>query len=270
MQQKTVSALFRIEGGPADEGVLDIYDAANTIYGLARALNIVSHAFANDDEIRKRADNAHGAHTYIHSSIKGCFEEKVDIRFEAGRAAKLGPSVLVSNFWDYLLLSWSSAVGVEYQPTTAHVRRSLRKNEDFTYEIADALETPMLHMQKSIARDNDVKIMLNRPKVGDVLTFDTSSLAFVTVRDEKTHKSWISGNVTKFNVLSDFGRLYSDEDERVLSFRLAHPDDQKMRSLAVNSMQEVVQGLPGKLRFEVSPVVSAQGIVKRYIVHSIR
>lgn len=54
MNEKEVSLILRIEGGIADEGLLDAYDAANTIYGLARAINLISHAFSNKEEVRKR------------------------------------------------------------------------------------------------------------------------------------------------------------------------------------------------------------------------
>jgi hypothetical protein len=44
--EKDISALIRIEGGIADDGKIDIYDAAGFINGLARSINIVAHAFA--------------------------------------------------------------------------------------------------------------------------------------------------------------------------------------------------------------------------------
>jgi hypothetical protein len=79
--EKELSANVRVEGGIADKGVLDMYDAAGLIHGLARSLNIVAHSFANDEEIRSRANTATGVQTLIHSSKKGCFEEKIDVRF---------------------------------------------------------------------------------------------------------------------------------------------------------------------------------------------
>lgn len=45
MEVKEVNLILRLEGGVADEGLLDIYDAANTITGLARAVNLVAHFF---------------------------------------------------------------------------------------------------------------------------------------------------------------------------------------------------------------------------------
>lgn len=266
---QTITAIFRIEGGTSDEGRLDIYDAADTINGLARALNIVTHAYANSDAVRKRADNAHGANTYIHSSTKGCFEEKIDIVFDHKTATKLGPSVLSANYWDYLAMSWSAASGKSYTPTTSRTKRLVEKNPDFPFLIADALESPLQNLHKAIAKDQSVNIYLERPRVGDLINFNVSTLGFVTTREENKNQFTIEGNVTKFNVLSDFGRFFSDHDNRVMSFRLAS-ENKTMQKLALQSMQDFVNNEGGKVELDVTPVLSAQSVIKRYVVHALR
>ena len=79
---KDLTMLFRVEGGTADEGRLDLHDASMTLLGLARAVNITTHAFANENDLRTRANAAKGAQAFVHSSRKGCFEEQIDIVFE--------------------------------------------------------------------------------------------------------------------------------------------------------------------------------------------
>ncbi|WP_155627819.1 hypothetical protein [Burkholderia vietnamiensis] len=269
MSEKELSLVIRIEGGTADEGLLDVYDAANTIYGLARAVNLVSHAFGNDEEVRKKNRSAQGASAFIHSSKKGCFEEQVDVRFEEKIVEKIGSSVIVNNFWDYLVWAWSHSVGIEYEPQTPRVKKISEHNDLFIYEIADALEIPMQYMHKSIARDNEVKVYLNRPRVGDELTLSAGTLDYVSVREEQTDTEYIVGNVTRVNVLSHFGRLFSDAENRVISYELKNPDDRRVRGLALKSMQAHNEGNPGKVYLKVSKIVSAQGVVKRYIVHDI-
>jgi hypothetical protein len=269
MEEKVISAVLRIEGGLADNGILDIYDASSTIYGMARATNIIAHSFANQEEVRTRASSAHGSQTFIHSSKKGCFEEQIDIRFDQSVVSKMGHSVLANNFWDYMVCSWAAAIGLPQDPMTPYVQKILKQDEDFFHVIADALETPMQKIHEPIKRESEVKIFLSRPRIGDVLTLNQDSLDYVTVREEQEKTSYIVGNVTRYNVLSDFGRLYSDAEGRVISFRLAHRDDARVRSLAIKSMQDIAQDEEGKINFKVSGVVSAQGVVKRYIVHDI-
>ena len=267
--ERELSAIVRVEGGLADEGLLDMYDAANMIHGLARALNIVAHAFANDQEIRSRANSAAGIKTLIHSSKKGCFEERIDIRFSAEVASQLGPSVVVNNFWDYLTFSWSAAVGKSHSPQSSNLRKIVQAEDFFESEIADALESAMLDVHKPIFHDRRTKIFLERPRVGDILQLNENTLDFVTTREEKARIFSIVGNVTRYNVLSDFGRLYSNREKRVIPFRLMNAHEAEMRTLIVESMRLHVLGLPNKLKFLVSEVVTSTGLVKRYMVHQV-
>lgn len=266
---KKVSLILRIEGGFADNGILDIYDAADTIYGLARATNIIAHSFANEEKVRTRASSAQGSQTFIHSSKKGCFEEQIDIKFDHTVVKKMGHSVLANNFWDYMTCSWSAAIGKPQDPTTTYVQRLLTKDKDFLYVMSEVLEKPMQKIHEPIKRESEVKIILMRPRIGDILTLDQASLDYVTVRDKQESTSYIVGNVTRYNVLSDFGRLYSDKEGRVISFSMANRNDARVRSLAIKSMQEKAHDEEGKMNFKVSAVVSAQDVVKRYIVHDI-
>lgn len=269
MSSKEIKLTLRVEGGVADEGVLDIYDAAGTIYGLARSVNMVAHSLANDGEVKKKNKIARGVKTVIHSSIKGCFEEQVGIQFEEKFVNSVGPSVFSNVFWDYLRWTWNGAVGIEWEPTTAYVRALAKRKDVLIDEISDALETPMQHLHKSIASDSTVKIFINRPKVSDILTFDKETLDYVTTREESTETEYIVGNITRSNVLSVFGRLFSDEEERVVSFSFADGENRRVRDLAIKSMQEHEKESKGKMNLLVSKVINAHGVVKRYIVHDI-
>jgi hypothetical protein len=267
---KEVSAIIRVEGGTADEGMLEIYDAASMIHGVARAINIVAHSFSTDEqEIRVKAHTARGVKTLLHSSKKGCFEEQVDIVFSQKLASRIGPSVIVSNFWDYLMYCWSAAIGNDYDPTSSHLRKITSKDEDFFYIIGDALESAMQDVHKPISRDSKVKIYLARPRVGDVLQFNKESLAYITTRIEESEMLTFTGNVTRFNVLSDFGRLYSNKENRIVSFKLAEKNNKAMQKSVVQSMQDRIAEKGGKLKFHASQVLGSQGLVKRYVVHDI-
>ncbi|WP_206201813.1 hypothetical protein, partial [Pseudomonas viridiflava] len=81
--------------------------------------------------------------------------------------------------------------------------------------------------------DDKVKIFFNRPRVGDALALDTDTLDYVTIRDVQAESVNIVGNVTKLSVLSHFGRLFSDEERKVVSFALAHLDDHRLKGLSL-------------------------------------
>ncbi|MCO4199403.1 hypothetical protein M2R28_06830 [Aeromonas hydrophila] len=269
MPSKDISIIIRIEGGIADDGMLDVYDAADTISGIARSINIIAHAFGNDEKIRKQGQAAHGSHTYIHSSKKGCFEERIDVRFDEKICSKIGGSIISNAFWDYLSWTWSYTLGEERQPTTPYVRKIAEKKDLFVDEVANVLESPIHDMHKSISRDNNVKVYINRPKVGDILTLNTETLDYVTTREERAEQEYIIGNITRTSVTSHFGRLFSDEENRILSFEFANQDDRRAKDLALRSMREYNQGLDGKFHLKVSKILNARGTVKRYIVHDL-
>lgn len=267
----TVIARIEVEGGTADKGLLDIHDAAHMTLGLARAVNIVAHGFANNDESRTRAKTATGSQTFIRAAQKGCFEEQIEVHFFPQTIAKIGASVIVKNFWDYLEFCWSHAVGREYKAATPFVTNRSDQETGEIFELGDALETPMQELHAPITRDENMKISLIRQRIGNVLTLNRETHDYVFVREIESNKLNVSANVTKFNMLSGFGRFYSDVDQRVMSFGLVDPNDQEMQSLMINSMKERIDGKSdGKLTMVVTRTVSAQGVPKKYTVHSAR
>lgn len=266
---KVISLVLRIEGGAANEGLLDVYDAATTINGLARAINLSAHSFANNDEIRKKNQRAEKAKAFIHSSLKGCFEEKVDVFFDDSVIGRIGHSVIGNVFWDYVAWTWNAAAGIEYSPKTPYVKKIQDTNDLFIYEMSDALENPIKLIHRPMKPDSGVMVYINRPRVGDVLDLTEETYDYVSTREEETETEYILGNITRVNILSQFGRLFSDEEGRVVSFELANPDDSRVKGLSLKSMQNHNEGQSGKVHLKVSRVVSAQGVVKRYIIHDI-
>lgn len=269
MTTKDISLIIRIEGGIADEGMLDVYDAADTISGIARSINIVAHAFGNDEKIRRQGQGAHGAHAFIHSSKKGCFEEQIDIQFDEKIVSKIGSSVITNAFWDYLSWTWAYTLGEEKNPSTAYVKKISRNKELFVDEIANVLEAPLRDMHKPISRDKEIAIFINRPRIGDVLKLDAETLDYVTTREEQVDLEYIIGNITRTSVVSEFGRLFSDDENRILSFEFQNPNDRRAKDLALRSMSEFNQGRDGKFYIKVTKVLNARGAVKRYIVHDL-
>lgn len=267
---EAVSFILRIEGGISDDGLLDIYDCANTTLGLARSANLVAHSLANEEEVRKRNQRAEGAKAYIKPPIRGCFEEVVEIRFDSWVVDKIGPSVFKNVFWDYMGWVWNSAAGESFSPETAYVKKISRENQDFIYEISNALEVPLALVHKAILRDDSVKIYLNRPRVGDYAVFDKNTLDYVTIREGVPDVAEFIGNVTRYSALSQYGRLYSSEEGRVISFEFDENVNQAIRNVAIESMRAYENGDGVDYLITASVIVSALGIVKRYIVHNVQ
>lgn len=269
MLNKIISFIFRVEGGSADEGRLDLYDASETMNGLARTLNVVTHAMANDGEIREHAHRATGVKTFIHSSEKGCFEEKIDIDFDKSSVDAIGSSVISKAFFDLLEGTLSVAVGESYDPKTYTLKKLLIENSTILEEIADSIDEAIKKLHRTIKSNPDIKIYFERPRVGDFFELNKETLDFVTTTDETIEQEEITGNITRFNSISDFGRLYSDEVGFIVSFRIAEKNNKRVRLLAVKSMKEMIEGNDGKLKLRVTKILNTKGMVKKYIVHDI-
>lgn len=267
---KTIEFRISYDGGQAAEGFLDIYNAGVSTRGLSRALAITVHAFLNDGEIRRRAERATGAKIYISSPRHGSFEEVVRVVFSADAATTVGLSILAAAFYDFLKWTWSAAVGKQSDPTTPFVRRISERKEPFIGEIATVLETPMQELHRPIEGDPDIKIYVRRPRVGSVVVFDKETLDYVTTRTESEVVENLRGNVTKYNILSGFGRFYSDVELKTVSFDLDQDVSAEEKRLLTWSMDQRSQGNDGKILIDVHRHLNARNELMRYKVLAVR
>ncbi|MFV8834747.1 hypothetical protein ACNSTU_07240 [Aquisalimonas sp. APHAB1-3] len=256
--------------GDAGEGRLDLYDASVSLQGLARALAITTHALANEGEIRKQGDRARGVDIYVSPSRRGSFVEVVTIVFSNQVAQTIGASVLAAATWDLLKWSWSKTVDKEYRPSTPTVRRLEERKEPFIGEIEDALEVPLERFHRPIKKNEDVQISVKRPRGEEVLRLDQDTLASVSLQYDDNISRDIKANVTRYNILSGFGRFYVDGRGATVSFKLADDVPALQKELLTWSMDQANRGNEGKIRFDATTVMSAKGDIKRYIVHEIR
>lgn len=265
-----IGFFIRVEGGDADDGRVNLYDGAKSISGLARSVNLVSHSFANNEDVRTKGDNPKDVKTYIHSSTKGCFEERIDVVFSDKLADKIGPSVIQKNFWDYLIWSWSAAVGREYEPITPYVRRIESENAPYADEIGNALQPAMLELHRLIRENESVTIKLVKLRGQEELEFNEESYQYVSASNKSEEVVYCYGNVTKYNILSGVGRYYDDKQRKIVSFQLLdHNAKQNDESLAVRSMEQRIRGDEGKIRFRGHTLKTARGRLKKFLVDSI-
>lgn len=265
-----IGFFIRVEGGDADDGRVDLYDGAKSISGMARSVNLVSHSFANKEDVRTKGDNPKDVKTYLHSSKKGCFEERVDVVFSDELAKKIGESVIQKNFWDYLVWSWSAALGREYEPATPYVRKIEAENAPYADEIGDALQPAMLEFHRLVREDQKVTIKLVKLRGQEELELNEESYQYVSASSKSESKIYCYGNVTKYNILSGAGRYYDDNERKVVSFLLldhnAKPNDE---ALAVRSMEQRIRGDEGKIRFHGYTLKTSRGRLKKFLVDSI-
>lgn len=159
----------RIEGSTANDGLVPAYDVAKFMDGLSRAVNITTHAFANRQEVKTHGNSARHADIFAYAPRKGCFEQRLCVRLAPQLVDAIGESVIAEHYWDYLSWCWSNAVGEPSEPARSLAKKANSEREEFIYEIADALETPMANLHRPIQSDPKMTVVLERPRVGDIL-----------------------------------------------------------------------------------------------------
>jgi hypothetical protein len=270
IEGKRIEIKLHYDGGTADDGVLNLYDAGTSISGFARALAITTHALLNDGAVRKRAEGAEGAEFYISPSRQGSFLEVITVVITSDAAKAVGLGILGNVFWDFIKLVWSKTVGKEAEPETPKIRRLIDQNPELLDEIGAVLESALQQAHRPIQQDRQIEISIQRPRVGTILTLDTETLAYVTTRAKSDLVVGLIGNVTRYNILSGFGRFYDDVQECTIPFDLEDSLSAKEKRLLTWSMDQRVQGHEGKIAIDVTEITNAKGYIKRYRLHAVR
>lgn len=255
--------------GDAEQGRLDMYDAAVSFQGFAKALSITAHALLNDGEIRRKGHSIQGGELYINPSRKGSFEQIVT--FIITNPESIGASVAAAAFYDLIKWTWSKTLDLVYEPETAHVKKLSERIEPFIGEMEEVLEVPLEQAHRPIKQNPEMVIALKRQRVGEVVRLDAETLKSVSLRTEPEVTENIKGNITRYNILSGYGRFYDDDLERTVSFKVEEDVSSTQKQLLTWSMhyaQESEGG--GKILIDAKRILTARGVVKRYVVSGIR
>jgi len=255
--------------GDAQSGRLEMYDASVSLQGFAKALSITTHALLNDGEIRKKGHSINGAKIYINPSRKGSFEELITLSIEQQAALAIGASVIGAVFYDLLKWTWSKTMEIAYKPETPHVMRLEDRIEPFIGEMEEALEIPLKQAHRPIEQCEEMVVVIKRPRGAELLRFDSETLQSVSVQTEPNTIENITGNVTRYNILSGIGRFYDDELAKTVSFKMPENSTRYQSSLITWSLHNAIDEGQGKLSLSVKRVVSAKGIVRRYLVQGV-
>jgi hypothetical protein len=266
MPQET-KFIIRYTGGSADHSRLDLYDAATSMQGLAKALSITSHAFLNKGEVKRKGDSTKGVDFQLHPSRQGSFIEMVTVIFDDAAIKTIGASVLTVGFWDFVRYTWREATGRQGKLTEASSTKIVNGNSTYDEEITRALESPLQQLHRPIASDNKILIEISRPRTGLVVQFNIATLDYVMSEDEPVIKQDVEGNVTKYNNLSGIGRFYDDRLGRTVSFhsdRLL--DDNQKRTLTWSLHNSNGDNTAGKIKIDIEVIKSNSGYIKRYVI----
>lgn len=263
-----ITFAIKYHHGDATDGRLDMYDAAVSFQGFAKAISITTHALLNDGEIRKKGNKIDGAELYINPSRKGSFEQIVTLVITNKEA--IGASIAAAAFYDLIKWTWSKTLDLAFEPETPHVKSLAERIEPFIGEMEEALEIPLEQAHRPIKKDENVVIAFKRQRVGDVITLNSDTLKSVSLQTDAEITENIKGNVTRYNILSGYGRFYDDELEKTISFKVSDDVSSTQKQLLTWSLHfaQEAEGA-GKLLISAKKIITAKGAIKRYLVSSI-
>lgn len=262
---------FKYDGGLSSAGQLEIYDAAVALRGISRALALTTHAFVNA-EVRSRGERAVGAKIIVHPPTRGSYDQLATVLLDPNNLpATLAVGAAGNALWDFIKVTWSAAVGALAEAETPAGRRMQDRIEPVMGELADVLEPAVRDMHRPIQSDDATTMQLIRPRVGTILTLDEETLAYVTAVIEADNRVLVSGNVTRYNILSGYGRFYDDTEERTVPFKIDPAEVPRLqREMLTWSLDQTNRGNEAKLLFDAVPVRNVRDETLRYIVHGIR
>lgn len=249
---------FRYSKGPADKGQLDLYDGAVALNGIARAVTIATHALVNG-EIRTRADAAHGANFFIRAPQRGSFIYEAVV-FVIGACSS-------GLFYDFIKYAFREAAGIEdaLEEPSASVQQRI---EPTIGELPAVLEPALIDVHRPIRHFRQTTLDVARPRGEVLVTFNGETATYLEPRNAALSDP-VVGNVTRYNTISRWGKLYDRSEGRVISFFLTQDVTERERSFITWSLHQSNLNRDGTLYFKVEATVSANDKVKRYTVSGV-
>ncbi len=247
---------FKYENGLANDGKLDLYNGAASLSGISRSITIATHALING-EIRTRGDMAKGASFYLHAPRRGCFI------FEAG--VFIAGACSSGMFYDFVKYAFTEAVG-KLDEMVNPPRPSVQKRIEPTVgELPAILEPSLIDVHRPIKKSPEMTLAVTKPRGELLVKFDAETESYLHPRDVVMPDPIIC-NVTRYNTLSRWGKLYDRSENRVISFFLVPELSEKERALITWSLHQSNLNREGTLYLKANAIVSANDRIKRYQV----
>lgn len=263
MTSQIITFKFKVtyENGSADQHHLDMYDAAISYLGFAKALNITLTAILNK-QVKVRGTNTSGIKVYLETSKKGSFEQIISVAIQEYPIAStviLGASG--SGLWDAVKFVWGSLIQ-QAQPKPN--KKIMDRIEPILGELQQALETPLQEAHRPIAHEDDIKIEVTFGRKNGSINLDKSTLKLVSEKVTDKIESDKRGNVTKYNNLSHIGKFFDEDLDKTVAFHseALSKYEQELLTWSLHESNKDIN--KGKIKIDVIPIKTLKGKLKRY------
>lgn len=252
---------LRFKGGSIDDEGLSLYDGSQSFHGFARALQLTTHAFLNDEAVM-RATALKGATLTFSSPRRGSV--LFDIRAKFSRKPKTAP-LNADAFYDFTHVALARATGnLGIEAETKHVAQKLKDDEPFFDELSEKLEGSLQHAHRSVDAE-DVVVSLERPR-STLILFDASTSSWVHSREVEPNPHEYTGNMTRFNTKTGNGRAYIIELKKIVPVRKSDIFNESNKHCLTWSLHGDNISTDKDLIFTGKRVLSATGETKRIIL----
>jgi hypothetical protein len=269
------------EGGLADEGLLEFYDAARALAGFQRSLALTAHLAING-EIITQAPAARGFQIFVPPFQEGSWKTRAKLAIGAalamGSVGKDSPvGHLVTSLYDAVLFN-TMGFHVDYDKTLQVQFLEHFESGRITAEKVDSLSEKI---ESSVAEMHRPIVVSKTATRGWVTERDRgdrdvgpllSEMTFEFVRQTKSDENptVIEGYVSSYNINTFTGRIYSLEERRPIPFELAERARTK-RNIGILTTSQHLNGQvrfdpKAKVQLECYRLTSPNGKVKRYLV----
>ncbi|MDO8281724.1 MAG: hypothetical protein Q7U10_03720 [Thermodesulfovibrionia bacterium] len=199
-----------------------------------------------------------GGALYINTPKRGSFIYEAIIFFSG--------SVTSGVFYDFLKYGFNEAVGKfgnddYYRPLNDRIEPTIG-------ELPVALESALDEIHRPIKEDKRIELTISRPRGEELAVFDTHTAQYL-MPSTIPAPHVISGNVTKYNSLTGWGKFFDLIEGRTVSFNIDLSSSERQKALITWSLHENNMKREGRLYLSANAVIAPTRKIKRYIVHKV-
>lgn len=239
------------EHGSADDNRLDLYDGSSSLMHLSRLFILCAHAYRNES-VTTHATGSSGFKSYLLVPRRGSFIQEVLIDFLGNISAQM--------FGAYVMYMVNESLGNRDEDNEPSAR--LRKKIEPTFDLPYIIENPVREAHKPIEDDKNMSISAYCDR-NRIFSLDQKTLELTRIINDP-EVIYVAGNVTRFNAISMWGKVFDKEKEVIIPFLLDRNLNDKQKSLITWSLSQTTIGLSGDIQLRVTTVKSPLGVIKRY------
>ncbi len=261
MPNTVVKLKLKFTGADARNHRLDFYDATYSLYGFARALQITMDLFVNKRVIKK-ANTTKNFKSYMLTSKEGSFEQDILYLLASG--------VAVNAVYDFIKYVFKQAISSERVRLNRQQSLMHTEYEPYFDKITEVIKNPLLDAHRVIKMNPSCKISLIAEKENSsnstLVNFNYDTYCYLSQEENNDDIIVETGNITKYNVLTQNGRVYLTSYGRVISFSLCKNISDDAKNLITLSLHNRNNGLPDILNISYKKVLSSNNKIVKIII----